>query len=200
LLDILVLVVDSKLFMDDIFVLAVLVVVAVVIILIFVVVLVTILVILGHVLLARGFVILVHDSYLVAVIAVVGVQGVLPRARAVVVFLRGDVDLVLVVLMVAISSLPAPAVVMRLLGRNVRLPDQYILLAEHVIQVLWLLPHGRGGHGGALVGVAAPVDLTRSGPLLVLALRVVAMVASSSAMPSVPVAATSTHLLATRIT
>lgn len=201
LLYILVLIINSELLVNDIFVLTVFVVVAVIIIFILGVILVTIVVVLGHILLSRSFVILVHDSDLVAVVAIVSVQGVLPGARAVVVFLGGDVDLVRVVLMVVVPSLPASTVVMARFGSDAGLPDQYILLGEHVIQVLRLLPHGRRGDRRALVRVAAPVDLTGSGTLLVLPLGVAAVMPPVTAVSSMSVPSSSrAHLLSTRVT
>lgn len=139
LLHILVLLVHSELLVDDIFVLTVFIFVAV-IVLFLIVVLIGIVVVLGNVFLARCFVILIHDSDLVAVLAVVGVERVLPRHRALIVLFGSDVDLLLV-LMVVVSSLPSAAMVMAGLGSDVGLPYQQVLRAKHIAQVLRLLPH-----------------------------------------------------------
>ena len=71
--------------------------------------------------LSRCFVILVHDSDLVAVIAVVVVERVLPRHRTLIIVFGSDIDLLLV-LMVVFSSLPSSTEVMAWFSCNVGLP------------------------------------------------------------------------------
>ena len=187
-MDILVLVVHSatELLIYEVFILTVLVFVTVVIVIVVGLILITVIVVLGDVLLARCLVILINDSDMRPVLTVIRVERVLPCRWTVIVFLSSDVDVL--VLMMVVSSLPSPAVVG--LG-DVCLPYQKVLLAEHVAQVLRLLPHRRRlADGGGVGRMTTAVNLARSRPLLVLPLSVVAVVSSVAA-----VAATS-HCLA----
>jgi hypothetical protein len=183
LLDVLVLRAHGELLLVDVFVLAVLIVVAVLII-ILVLILIAIVVVLGDVFLARRLVILIDDSDLMTVVVVVVVERVLPRSWAVVVLLRGDVDLLLA-RGVVVPSLPTAAVVLDSLGCVICLAYEKVLLAEHVAQVLRLLPHrGLADRLRAL--------LTGPGPLLLVLLPLSGVSAVVSTVASM---ASRTHRL-----
>lgn len=142
LLNILVLLVNSEFFVDDIFILAILIIRTVVIIIFIVVIIVAlVIVVLCNIFLPRRLIILIHDSNLVTILAaLLSIQRVLPRPRTLLIFLRRNIDLLLILMLLVLPSLPSPTMVVvassSRLGFDVGLPDQKILVPIPLLVLL----------------------------------------------------------------
>lgn len=140
MLDILILLTQTELFLYDVLILTIFVIIAILIVLI-VVFIIAIIIVLCYILLTRCLIILIHDSDLVVrILKFIAIKGVLPNPGTMIVIISGDIHLLLFALMMVFSSLPASLVGLScVLCLDVGLSDQQILLAQHAAQILRLL-------------------------------------------------------------
>lgn len=192
LLDILILLTQTELFLYDVLILTIFVIIAILIVLI-VVFIIAIIIVLCYILLTRCLIILIHDSDLVVrILKFIAIKGVLPNPGTMIVIISGDIHLLLFALMMVFSSLPASLMGLScVLCLDVGLSDQQILLAQHAAQILrlrLLLAHLRLMIVGLLVALLA-------GPRLPLRLVLGPLRAVATMMRPIASLTTGAHLL-----